>query len=91
MESPNNFSNALASLKQGKRVARKGWNGQDMFLFLVDGSTFEVNRAPLNKFYAEGTKVNYHAHIDMRTSDGTIVPWLASQTDLLAEDWVILA
>jgi hypothetical protein len=84
------FSQALECLKEGKRVAREGWNGKDMFIFLVDGSTFQVNRAPLNKFYEEGTEVNYHAHVDMKTADGQIVPWLVSQTDLLANDWVIL-
>lgn len=83
------FSQALNLIKEGRRVFRKGWNGKEMFIFLVDGSTFQVNRAPLNKFYREGTEVRYHAHIDMKTADGTIVPWIASQTDLLAEDWCV--
>lgn len=82
------FSQALDSIKDGRRVARAGWNGKGMFVFLVPGSTFQVNRAPLLGIYPEGTIVNYRAHIDMRTADGQIVPWLASQTDLLAEDWV---
>lgn len=86
----NSFAYALGALKSGRKVAREGWNGKDMFLFLVAGSTFQVNRAPLNQFYPEGTEVNYHAHIDMKTAQGTIVPWVASQTDLLAEDWVIV-
>ena len=81
------FGQALAALKAGKRVARSGWNGKDMFLFLVPGSVFKVNRAPLLGIYPEGTEINYHGHIDMRTADGMIVPWLASQTDLLADDW----
>lgn len=84
------FSKALEALKEGKRVARTGWNGKGMFVFLVPGSTFKVNRPPLLKIYPEGTEINYHAHIDMKTADNQIVPWLASQTDILAEDWVIL-
>ena len=84
-----NFSNALNEIKSGNRVARAGWNGKNMFIFLVPGSTFHVNRPPLLGIYQEGTEINYHAHIDMRTADGMIVPWLASQTDLLAEDWVV--
>ena len=84
-----NFSEALHLLKQGFRVQRTGWNGKGMFLFLVQGSEFEVNRAPLNEFYANGTKVKYHAHVDMKTADGQIVPWLCSQTDMLADDWEI--
>jgi hypothetical protein len=88
MEPRYNFSDALQMVKDGKRVARSGWNGKGMFIFLVPGSTFVVNRPPLLGIYAEGTSINYHAHIDMRTADGMIVPWLASQTDILAEDWM---
>lgn len=84
------FSKALDALKEGKRVARIGWNGKGMFVFLVPGSTFKVNRAPLLGIYPEGTEINYHAHIDMKTADNMIVPWLASQTDILAEDWEVL-
>ncbi len=82
-----NFSEALASIKAGHKVARSGWNGKDMFIFLVQGSTFIVNRPPLLGIYPEGTEVNYHAHIDMKTADGMVVPWLCSQTDMLADDW----
>jgi hypothetical protein len=83
----NSFGEALVLLKEGKKVARSGWNGKGMFLFLVPGSTFKVNRAPLLGIYPEGTEINYHAHVDMKTADGKIVPWLCSQTDMLAEDW----
>lgn len=82
-----NFGDAIALLKQGYKVTRQGWNGKDMFLFLVPGSTFSVNRAPLLGIYPEGTEVQYHAHIDMKTAQGYVVPWLASQADMLAEDW----
>ena len=82
-----NFGQALELIKSGKLVRRSGWNGKNMFIFLVPGSTFAVNRKPLLGIFPEGTMINYHSHIDMRTADGTIVPWLASQTDVLAEDW----
>lgn len=85
-----NFSEALEALKSGKRVARAGWNGKGMFLFLVPGSRFQVNRAPLLGIYPEGTQISYHAHIDMKTAQGDVVPWVASQTDLLAEDWTLV-
>lgn len=85
------FGDALHLLKMGKRVARAGWNGKGMFVFLVPGSTFKVNRPPLLGIYPEGTEINYHAHIDMKTADGRVVPWLASQTDALAEDWLVLS
>jgi len=85
-----NFSDALEEIKAGKRLQRKGWNGKGMFIFLVQGSTFTANREPLLSILGEGTEVNYHGHVDMRTADGMIVPWLCSQTDLLAEDWGIV-
>ena len=86
-----NFGRALEILKTGGKVARQGWNGKGMFLFLVPGSTFVVNRAPLLGIYPEGTQVDYCPHIDMKTADNKVVPWLASQTDVLAEDWLELA
>lgn len=86
-----NFGHALDALKDGKKVARgAGWNGKGMFLFLVPGSVFKVNRAPLLGIYPEGTEINYRPHIDMKTVDGEIVPWVASQTDVLAEDWCVV-
>ena len=90
IETALTFGQAIEALKQGKKVARAGWNGKGMFLFLVPGSTFKVNRAPLLGIYPEGTEVNYCSHIDMKTADDKVVPWLASQTDALAEDWDIV-
>lgn len=85
-----NFETVLSYVKSGMKVRRLGWNGRGMFIFLVPGSTFKVNRPPLLGIYPEGTEIKYHAHIDMRTADGQIVPWLASQTDILADDWEVV-
>lgn len=82
------FGSAITRIRDGQRLARHGWNDKGMFVFLVPGSKFVVNRPPLLGIYPEGTEINYHGHIDMRTTDGTIVPWVASQSDLLADDWV---
>lgn len=84
------FGEALKLLKAGYRVHRAGWNGKGMFVFLVSGSTFSVNRHPLLGIYPEGTRVDYRSHIDMKAADGSVVPWVASQTDLLAEDWAAI-
>ncbi len=83
------FSEALKAIKAGQRVCREGWNGKGMFVFLVPGSTFQVNRAPLLGIYPEGTVINYCPHVDMKTADDKVVPWLVSQTDLMADDWQI--
>lgn len=81
------FDEVVKGLKAGRRYARSGWNGKGMFIFLVAGSVFRVNREPLLSILGEGTEVEYHGHVDMKTADGKIVPWLCSQTDMLAEDW----
>ena len=81
------FSQALQKIKGGQKLKRAGWNGPNQFIFLVQGSTFEVNRPPLNQIYPEGAIIDYLPHIDIKTQQGPIVPWLASQGDLMAEDW----
>ncbi len=88
--SGEDFSTALLHLKAGKRITREGWNGKGMFLFLVPGSHFTVNRAPLLGIYPAGTPIDYRPHIDMKTAQGDVVPWVASQSDLLAEDWQVV-
>lgn len=87
MEELNGIGWAVKQMQIGARVRRSGWNGKGMFLFLVPGSVFQVNRPPLLGIYPEGTTIKYHAHVDMKTATGEIVPWLCSQSDLLAVDW----
>jgi hypothetical protein len=81
------FSTALGLIKSGVRMSRIGWNGRGMFVFLVPGSKFEVNRPPLLGIYQPGTVVEYRPHIDMVAADGTVGVWVPSQTDILADDW----
>lgn len=81
------FQSALTLVKSGKKACRTGWNGKGMFIYLVPGSTFQVNREPLLGIFPLGTPVTYLPHIDFRTADGKFVPWVASQTDLLETDW----
>ncbi|OMF17237.1 hypothetical protein BK131_04535 [Paenibacillus amylolyticus] len=90
------FGKAIEALKDGKRVARAGWNGKGMFIYLVDGSTVEAmdlrNEAAthVGDNLPPFTNVRINPHIDMKSADGSIVVgWLASQTDVLADDWVI--
>jgi hypothetical protein len=82
------FGWAIKQMRNGEKVRRAGWNGKGMFLFLVPGSTFKVNRPPLLGIYPEGTEINYQPHIDMKTAQNT-VPWSASQSDMLATDWEV--
>ena len=84
------FGSAIEALKQGYKVARSGWNGKNMFAFYVEGSKFQVNRAPLNKIYEEGTEVEYRPHIDLKAVDGTVGVWNPNMMDILAEDWTTI-
>lgn len=87
------FGMAIVALKRGECVARTGWNGKGMFLTLqrgseVDGDSMHNDGA---KNYYSGCKCRIAPHIDMKAADGTyVVGWLASQTDMLAEDWEIV-
>ena len=87
------FGMAIVALKRGECVARKGWNGKGMFLTLQQGSTVDgenMRNVGAKEFY-EGAKCNIAPHIDMKAADHTyVVGWLASQTDMLAEDWEIV-
>lgn len=84
------FGLATEALKLGKKVARSGWNGKGMFVFLVSGSTFKVSRAPLLGIFPEGHEINYKPHIDIKNVDGSISTWVPSIGDVMAEDWSIL-
>lgn len=94
------FSFALHNLKQGLRVCRKGWNGKGMWIQLASKSRFSIKGIIDGSILNPVTKLNkiYVVHdeeyafpltdfILMKTVSGTYVPWLASQTDILAEDW----
>lgn len=93
-----NFGEALEALKRGHRIARKGWNGKGMWLALsghLEGRLIPAEQfwSPQNKAFAEenGGKAHVLPCITMKTADGSILMgWLASQTDMLAEDWEVL-
>jgi len=92
-----NFGQAIEALKQGKRVARKGWNGKGMFLFLLPAGTVPtkaIHDPTLRQVIEQeigGETFEALGSIRMFTADKKILTgWIASQTDMLSEDWVIL-
>ncbi len=86
------FSWALAQVKNGNKVTRTGWNGKGMYIVFQRGYPEGI---PINKntaeatHQAEGTVCNFRPYLMLKTVDEipTFVPWLASQSDLLASDW----
>lgn len=95
-----NFSNALVALKNGHLLQRSGWNGKGMFIYQTIGNTVSKDFIP--KFASlptpvkeiliqKGQDVVFRSSITMYTAEGEMQPgWLASQPDLLAEDWEIV-
>lgn len=80
------FSFALEMLLQGHRIARAGWNGKGMWLCYTDpydNADFSIVEKP----ECRGTLSPY---IIMKSADNKLIPWLASQTDILADDWMII-
>lgn len=93
------FGDALHMLKLGKRVARAGWNGKGMWLSMsgpIEGRYIGADKfwSPNNAQYANAQpngEANVLPCITMKTADGSILMgWLASQTDMLAEDWSVI-
>lgn len=93
------FGDAIEALKQGKKVTRKGWNGQGMFLWLKPAVNVESSwcKDPILKEIADanggtiaalGTICMYTVNRSGRKA--VLTGWLASQSDMLEEDWLIL-
>ena len=74
------FGTALHALKSGQRVSRSGWNGKGMWLELQVPDAHSKMTLPY-------VYLNYPANAV--NTPGARVPWLASQTDMLAEDWIV--
>lgn len=96
MEKTHNFGWAIEQLKAGAHVARLGWNGKGMYLWLLPAANVPADwcKEPHLKQLAEsnpdGSKtMRCLASIRMKTADGSVLTgWLASQSDMMAEDWV---
>lgn len=78
-----NFGKAIEYLKLGYRVARKGWNGKDIFLELQTPDQYSKMTSPY--IYIDSTNLE----TTNKNAVKNRVPWLASQTDMLADDWII--
>lgn len=94
------FGKAIEALKEGELVARKGWNGKGMFIFRQGGYVTGADNLPVNVaewFKAHIVSVGPYPNVEivpylcMKAADNTIVSgWLASQTDILSDDWEIV-
>lgn len=84
------FGQALEHIKQGGKIARKGWNGKGMFVYYVPAAKYPASRNELSTMagYADvDGMVQYNAYMAIKNVDGTVSTWVPSVNDCLAEDW----
>jgi len=89
---PRDFGWALRQLKQGDRVARTGWNGKGMFVYHVPAASYPAQRNTKGTMIGifPDDMVPYREYLAMKTAQNDVVPWVASQSDLLSEDWQLV-
>jgi hypothetical protein len=83
-----NFGAAIEAAKQGKKVAREGWNGANMFAYVVPAANYPAQTEAAKSTF--GDVVPYRAYWALKTAQNDIATWAPSGSDSLAEDWVIL-
>ena len=76
------FGWALRQLKEGKKVCRLGWNGKGIYIELQRPDEHSKMTQPYIYIVTTGLQT------DNPNAPRGVVPWLASQTDMLAEDWI---
>jgi len=84
------FGLAVEAMKQGFKVSREGWNGKGMFLYYVTADYYPVKMPAAKSFFGENSLVPYRDYIAMKTANNDVVPWVASQSDILCNDWSIV-
>ena len=80
------FCEALEELKKGVIVARYGWNGKGMFVYLVPAGRFAAYSEVAKDIADEDGKVDYNPYFAIRTTNGTVSTWVTSVNDCLSED-----
>ena len=85
-----NFGLALEAAKKGSKITRRGWNGKGMYVFLADDVEFHTD-ADLSEYWGNVDGVCVLPVLVLRTAKGDLQPgWLASQNDMLADDWEVV-
>lgn len=81
------FGQALDAIKAGKRIARTGWNGKGMFVYLVPPASYPVQTGAAKAHFGEDAMVPYNAYMAIKNVDNTVSTWVPSVNDCLATDW----
>lgn len=83
-----NFGEALEAVKQGKKIAREGWNGKGMFVYYIPANSYSACTDVAKEEFGE--MVKYNPYFAIKTVNGTVSTWAPSVNDCLAEDWRIV-
>lgn len=84
------FGMAVSAMKEGHKISRAGWNDKRMFLRYVAKGMYDVACGVVDFSAENPCNPSLLPWIGMKTADNCFVPWLASQTDMLATDWVLV-
>lgn len=84
------FGGALSAIKLGKRVARSGWNGAGMFVYLVPANSYPVQTGAAKEHFGDGAMVPYNAYMAIKNVNDTVSTWVPSVNDCLSNDWYIV-
>ena len=84
------FGQAIEAAKQGRRIARQGWNGKGMFAYIVPAASYPAQTGAAKQHFGENSLVPYRAYWALKTAQEDIATWTPSGSDALAEDWLIL-
>lgn len=85
-----NFGQATELLKAGYKVARKGWNGKGMFVYLVPAASYPAQTRAAKSHFGEDGMVPYNAYLAIKNVDETVSTWVPSVNDCLTEDWTVI-
>jgi len=84
------FGHALHFLQDGAKVARAGWNGAGMFVYMVPAASYPVQTGAAKSQFGEGALVPYRAYLALKTAQDDVATWAPSCSDVLAHDWYIV-
>ena len=84
------FGDALHYLKQGKKVAREGWNGKGMFVYMVPAASYQAQTGVAKSYFGEGSMVPYQSYMAIKNANESVSTWAPSVNDTLSEDWMVL-
>lgn len=83
-----NFGEALEAVKEGKRIARKGWNGKGMYVYYIPANSYKATTEVAREEF--GDMVPYNPYFAIKNVNNTVSTWVPSVNDCLAEDWFIV-